>query len=109
MMLLSGEHPMYKARPKLPLTSIAGSITAMTGGYFRHRWRSNEFRHCKTMSLTAGKVGRPALPKKERRWKFMTTRISQDEFKEIVRAAKDAGMKKRKWIRTKLLAAARRA
>lgn len=61
------------------------------------------------MSESISKVGRPALPKKEKRWKFVTTRISQDEFKEIVQAAKDAGMKKGKWIRTKLLAAARRA
>lgn len=56
-----------------------------------------------------GKVGRPALPKKENRWKFISTRISQDEYKEIVQAAKESGMKKEKWVRTKLIAAARRA
>jgi hypothetical protein len=61
------------------------------------------------MTETSGKVGRPALPKKEKRWKFVTTRISQDEFKEIDQAAKDAGVIRGKWIRTKLLAAARRA
>ncbi len=61
------------------------------------------------MSETAGKVGRPALPKREKRWKFISTRISQDEYKEIVQAAKESGMRKAKWIRTKLVAAARRA
>jgi hypothetical protein len=61
------------------------------------------------MRESNGKVGRPALPKKEKRWKFVTTRISQDEFKEIDQAAKEAGMMRGKWIRTKLLAAARRA
>jgi hypothetical protein len=49
------------------------------------------------------------LPKKEKRWKFISTRISQDEYKEIVQAAKEAGMRKTKWVRTKLVAAARRA
>ena len=61
------------------------------------------------MSESTNKVGRPALPKKEKKHKFVTTRISQDEFKEIDQAAKNAGMMRGKWIRTKLLAAARRA
>lgn len=61
------------------------------------------------MSEPTGKVGRPALPKKEKRWKFISTRISQDEYKEIVEAAKLSGMPKTKWVRTKLVAAARRA
>ena len=61
------------------------------------------------MSETTGNIGRPALPKKERRWKFISTRISQDEYKEIVQAAKESGMAKTKWVRTKLIAAARRA
>jgi hypothetical protein len=61
------------------------------------------------MIETTGKVGRPALPKKEKRWKFISTRISQDEYKEIVQAAKESGMRKAKWVRTKLVAAARRA
>jgi hypothetical protein len=56
-----------------------------------------------------GKVGRPSLPKKEKKWKFMSIRISQDEYREIIAAAKDAGMAKSKWGRLKLLAAARRA
>jgi len=63
----------------------------------------------KTMSETTSKMGRPALPKKERRWKFISTRISQDEYAEIVKAAKESGMSKTKWVRTKLIAAARRA
>ena len=27
------------------------------------------------MSETTGKIGRPALPKKEKRWKFISTRL----------------------------------
>jgi hypothetical protein len=61
------------------------------------------------MSETTAKVGRPALPKKEKRWKFISTRISQVEYQEIVNAAKESGMTKTKWVRTKLVAAARRA
>lgn len=61
------------------------------------------------MSETTSKVGRPALPKKEKRWKFISTRISQDEYREIVQAAKESGMPKATWVRTKLVAAARRA
>jgi len=56
-----------------------------------------------------GKVGRPTLPKREKRWKFISCRISQDEYKEIVQAAKESGMPKARWVRTKLVAAARRA
>jgi len=61
------------------------------------------------MSETAGKVGRPALPKKEKRWKFISARISQDEYREITQAAKEAGLPRARWIRTKVVAAARRA
>jgi hypothetical protein len=66
------------------------------------------FRYSTIMSETP-KVGRPALPKKEKRWKFISTRISQDEYQEIVQAAKESGMPKTKWVRTKLVAAARRS
>lgn len=61
------------------------------------------------MSETTGKVGRPALPKKEKRGKFISTRVSPDEYKEIHDAIKASGIRKTKWIRTKLVAAARRA
>jgi uncharacterized protein (DUF1778 family) len=61
------------------------------------------------MSETTGKVGRPMLSKKERRGKFISARLSPDEYDEIKQAAKDSGMKKTKWARVKLLAAARRA
>ena len=61
------------------------------------------------MSERIRKVGRPALPKKEKLWKFISTRISQGEYAEIVKAAKESGMSKTKWVRTKLIAAARRA
>jgi hypothetical protein len=61
------------------------------------------------MSETTGKIGRPALPKKEKRWKFVSTRLSPAEYQEIVQAAKESGMRKNTWVRTKLIAAARRA
>jgi len=61
------------------------------------------------MIETTGKVGRPAMSKKEKRWKFISTRISQAEYQEIVQAAKESGLVKTKWVRTKLVAAARRA
>jgi hypothetical protein len=66
------------------------------------------FERFQKMSET-NKVGRPALLKKEKRWKFISTRISQDEYREIVQAAKESGIPKTKWVRTKLVAAARRA
>jgi hypothetical protein len=61
------------------------------------------------MSDTIGKVGRPALSKKDKKGKFISARFSPEEFKEIVQAAKDSGIPKARWVRTKLLAAARRA
>lgn len=61
------------------------------------------------MSEPIGKVGRPALPKKEKKGVFVSARVSPDEYREIVQAAKDAGMPKARWVRTKLIAAARRA
>lgn len=69
----------------------------------------NAITFAQTMSESPGKVGRPALPKKEKRWKFISTRISQAEYQEIVNAAKESGLTKTKWVRTKLVAAARRA
>jgi hypothetical protein len=61
------------------------------------------------MNESAGKVGRPSLPKKEKKGVFISTRLSPGEYKEIVEAAEQSGMKIRKWVRTKLIAAARRA
>lgn len=61
------------------------------------------------MNEPQGKVGRPALPKTEKKWKFISVRTSQDEYREIIAAAKQAGMGKSKWVRIKALAAARRA
>jgi hypothetical protein len=55
------------------------------------------------------KVGRPALPKKEKRGKFISTRVSPVEYDEITAAIKGSGMAKTEWVRTKLIAAARRA
>jgi hypothetical protein len=54
-------------------------------------------------------VGRPALPKKEKRGKFISTRLSPPEYAEIERAVRESGMAKTEWVRTKLVAAARRA
>jgi hypothetical protein len=61
------------------------------------------------MSEITGKVGRPALPKNEKRWKFISTRISEGEYREIAQAAKESGLGKTKWVRSKLVSAARRA
>jgi hypothetical protein len=61
------------------------------------------------MSEITGKVGRPSLPKKEKRYKFISVRILPNEYREIMAAVKDSGIDKSKWIRTKLIAAARRA
>ena len=55
------------------------------------------------------KVGRPMLPKKKKRGKFISTRVSPAEYDEIMQAAKESGISKSKWVRTKLVAAARRA
>jgi predicted HicB family RNase H-like nuclease len=54
-------------------------------------------------------MGRPKLSKKEKKGVFISTRISPGEYQEIVQAAKESGMSKTKWVRTKLVAAARRA
>jgi hypothetical protein len=55
------------------------------------------------------KVGRPALPNKEKRGKFLSTRVSPPEYAEIEAAIKSSGEAKTEWIRRKLIAAARRA
>jgi len=57
----------------------------------------------------SSKVGRPALPKKERRGKFISTRLSPVEYAEVESAVKSSGMSKTEWVRAKLIAAARRA
>ena len=54
-------------------------------------------------------VGRPALSKKEKRGKFISTRLSPPEYAEIAAAIKSSGETKTEWVRMKLLAAARRA
>jgi hypothetical protein len=57
----------------------------------------------------ANPVGRPALPAREKRGKFISTRLSPDEYKEITAAIKSSGETKTEWVRKKLIAAARRA
>ena len=54
-------------------------------------------------------VGRPALPKKEKRGKFISTRLSPVEYDEIEKAIAGSGETKTEWVRKKLIAAARRA
>jgi len=49
------------------------------------------------------------LPKKEKRGRFISTRLSPPEYAEIEAAVKSSGMAKTEWVRTKLVAAARRA
>ncbi len=55
------------------------------------------------------KVGRPTLPKKEKRGMFISTRVSPPEYAEIMQAVKESGIGKTKWVRKKLVSAARRA
>jgi hypothetical protein len=59
--------------------------------------------------IETNKVGRPMLPKKEKRGRFISTRVSPPEYAEIMQAIKESGIGKTKWVRTKLIAAARRA
>jgi len=54
-------------------------------------------------------VGRPMLPKKKYRGKFISIRVSPLEHAEIMQAIKESGISKAKWVRTKLISAARRA
>jgi hypothetical protein len=54
-------------------------------------------------------VGRPALPHKEKRGKFISTRLSPVEYAEIEKAIAASGDAKTEWVRKKLIAAARRA
>lgn len=58
---------------------------------------------------TENKMGRPMLPKQERRGKFISTRLSPPEYQEIEQAVRVSGEAKTEWVRKKLLAAARRA
>jgi hypothetical protein len=58
---------------------------------------------------TENKMGRPMLPKLEKRGKFISTRVSPPEYAEIHQAILKSGEAKTEWVRKKLLAAARRA
>jgi len=49
------------------------------------------------------------LPQKEKRGKFISTRLSPPEYDEILRAVCESGEAKTQWVRKKLIAAARRA
>jgi hypothetical protein len=55
------------------------------------------------------KVGRPMLPKKEKRGRLISTRLSPPEYEEIHQAIRASGIAKTEWVRMKLIAAARRA
>jgi hypothetical protein len=59
--------------------------------------------------IESNPVGRPVLPTKEKRGKFISTRLSPPEYQEIVAAIKSSGETKTQWVRKKLIAAARRA
>lgn len=53
-------------------------------------------------------MGRPVLPEKEKRGRFISTRLSPPEYAEIQAAIRASGETKTEWVRKKLLAAARR-
>jgi len=52
------------------------------------------------------RAGRPSLLEKEKRGKFISTRVSPDEYRAIHEAIKSSGEAKTEWIRQKLLRAA---
>ncbi|HEY1660872.1 MAG TPA: hypothetical protein VGI03_00490 [Verrucomicrobiae bacterium] len=54
------------------------------------------------------KMGRPILPKEEKRSEFVKTRVTPPELAEIEKAIASSGMTITEWVRTKLIAAARR-
>jgi len=58
---------------------------------------------------TETKMGRPPLPEKDKRGKFISTRVSANEYREIHRAIQTSGEAKTEWVRQKLLSAARGA
>jgi hypothetical protein len=53
------------------------------------------------------KAGRPKIPKDEARGRFISTRLSPPEYKEIAEAIKKSGIAKAEWTRNSLLKAAR--
>ena len=55
------------------------------------------------------KMGRPILPKQEKRGETIRVRVSPPELAEIETAADASGEGFSEWARKKLLAAARRA
>ena len=55
------------------------------------------------------KRGRPKLPKREARGKFVSTRVSPPEYDEITKAIRESKQAKTEWVRTTLLNAARSA
>jgi hypothetical protein len=59
--------------------------------------------------MKKAKMGRPALPEKEKRGSFISTRLSPLEYQEIARAIRQSGEAKTEWVRKCLLAAARGA
>ena len=56
---------------------------------------------------TKPKMGRPKMAKNEARGKFVGTRVSPPEYKEIKTAADKSGAAKTEWVRNALLSAAR--
>jgi hypothetical protein len=58
---------------------------------------------------TETKMGRPTMPVRKKRGKFISTRVSPPEYAEIHQAIRASGDAKTEWVRKKLLAAARRA
>jgi hypothetical protein len=53
------------------------------------------------------KMGRPKLAKGQARGKFVSTRVSNLEYKEIADAIKRDAIKKPEWVRNALLSKAR--
>jgi len=110
-MLLKGScklHPLKRTKSHERTTPIF-KMVLMDNCFWRHR-HLFDFKHFTSSKIIwlKTKLADPH-PKKEKRWKFVSTQISQDEYKEITQAAKEAGQPRARWIRTKLIAAARLA
>lgn len=55
--------------------------------------------------MKAPRIGRPPIAKKERKATLLSVRLTEDERREVERAAKAAGVGLSEWARRTLLAA----
>ncbi len=56
--------------------------------------------------MKAPRIGRPPIPRKERKATLLSVRLTEEERRAVERAAKEAGTGLSEWARRVLLAAA---